>query len=214
MPNDSISKKLQNAFSLFDEGLIDKAKDIYLTLLKDEAALTPSQQRSLYSGLIYVCCDEKEFDQALVYAEKLSDISIGFEARHIALHQTAMVHRLSGHYQEAIRVLEEEQVLIRQNGGEPMKLAANQYELGMVSLLTNQLSLARKHLDDALSNAEQSGDPITLGCVYRATGQLKEAGSEICEARFAYHQALKYFNEAGDQIACDEVVNLLQELES
>jgi hypothetical protein len=94
-----------------------------------------------------------------------------------------------------------------------MKLAVNQYELGMVFLLTDRLSLGHEHLEKALANAEQSGDPMVLGCVYRAAGQLKAALQEKADAACSFLQALKHFKRAGDLLACKEVEDLMKKLE-
>jgi len=69
------------------------------------------------------------------------------------------------------------------------------------------LSLAHEHLEKALANAEQSGDPMVLGCVYRAAGQLK------ADAACSFLQALKHFKRAGDLFACKEVEDLMKKLE-
>ena len=149
---------------------------------------------------------------ALTYAEKLLDISPAFEDRHIALHQTAMVHRLQGSHSKALALLEQEHTLVAAHGGNPMKFAVNLYEVGMLPLLNNDPAKALHTLEEALGYAQSAADPMTLGCVHRALGEAHTAMGEPGLANEELHRALAFFGAAGDAIACSEVQAMMDKL--
>lgn len=175
------------------------------SLLEADLALLASDSGQMALG--YALARDGRFDEAReVYANLRAD-HMGKPLEHIFVHQLGMVERLAGDHRAALRLFEEERALI---AGLPederaFKRAVNGYELGVNRLVLDELGEAREALANALTEAQEADDPMTLGCVHRALGDLAVREGNRDRARAEYEQARLAFEEAEDGRAAAEV---------
>ncbi|MPY65917.1 hypothetical protein F8S09_04290 [Deinococcus sp. SDU3-2] len=138
---------------------------------------------------------------------RLRQAHAGDPWEHIAVHQLGMVERLAGEHQAALRLFGEERALIGAlpQTKQPFKRAVNGYKIVVCHLALGEGDQARAALEDALADAHTADDPMTLGCLHRARGELAAYGGDRGEARAAYQEAAIFFREAEDDRAAAEV---------
>ncbi len=208
----NIQEALQYAFWLFDQGKLDEANQAYERLWQQHAGMTEAQKRTLLMGTMYVQVALGRYDLAIADGKKLLGMSTGFGDRHTALHQLAMAYRAAGEYSQALRALEQERSLIQQQGGDDFRLAVNGYELSVVAIKQKRFDEAEHILMDSLRRAEIANDAMTLGCLYRAWGELGQATGRLAESKHHFGIAVDFFETAGDQIAAREAKALMDNL--
>ncbi|MCP2013259.1 tetratricopeptide (TPR) repeat protein [Deinococcus sp. HSC-46F16] len=134
---------------------------------------------------------------------RLRQAHAGDPWEHIAVHQLGMVERLAGEHRAALRLFAQERALIGALPGaeRPFKRAVNGYELVVNHLALGEAEQARAALEEALADAHAADDPMTLGCLHRARGELAAHGDDRAGARAAYQEAAAFFREAEDDRA-------------
>lgn len=155
----------------------------------------------------YILCGLKRFDKAAEVYQRLQDVWRGQPQEHIALHQRGMVERERGAYAEALRLYQLERTLIDQSDApqKAMQYAVNGYELGINQLHLGQFKEAQASLTAALQDALEAGDPMTLGCIYRAWGDYYAATQDAERALDNYGQARLEFLKTGDEMAVQDL---------
>ena len=172
-------------------------------LLAADPALLASPDGQFALG--YVLAFGGEFDAAQEVYTAQRELHRGQALEHVALHQLGMVARMRGDAAQALALFEEEAELIRHlpDGEQPSKRAVNGYELGVNLRMLGRVAEARTALLAALGDAETVRDPMTLGCLHRAHGEL--ASAEGGSPQEEYALAAHFFRLAGDERAAGEV---------
>lgn len=159
-------------------------------------------------ALAYVQVHSGEHAAARASAEELLARWRGGEREHLAWHQLGMVQREAGEHAAALETFRRERALIEGLNLAPeesaMKLAANGYELVVNHLALGERGAAQAALPAALEHAQAAGDPVTLGCVWRAAGDLLAAQGRPGAAA-AYASARHHFADAGDDLALQDL---------
>ncbi|WP_027460986.1 hypothetical protein [Deinococcus murrayi] len=134
---------------------------------------------------------------------RLRQAHAGDPWEHIAVHQLGMVERLAGEHRAALRLFAEERALIGAlpETEQPWKRAVNGYELTVCHLALGEVGQACAALEEALADAHAADDPMTLGCLHRARGDLAAHEGDQAGARAAYQESAALFREAGDERA-------------
>lgn len=199
-----MGEKTAAAWKLFEERRYSEAESLYLECLNEGAQ--PDTYRSALMGLVYVECFLENFDGARKYAARLVQDAQNEEERHIALHQSGMVERMAGKYQEAMALFLREAELLRTVFPEEAMLAAtNRYEQGYVTFKMGALDDAEGLLRQSLADAKKAEDPMCIGCACRALAEVMDVKGER-ELRDSFcEKAIRAFEAAGDSIAVEEV---------
>ncbi|MEF2277977.1 hypothetical protein V3W47_06660 [Deinococcus sp. YIM 134068] len=158
-------------------------------------------------ALGYALAHDGHFDAAREVYARLRAVHAGEPGEHIFVHQLGMVERLAGNHRAALRLFTEERVLIESlpEAERPFKRAVSGYEVGVNLLALGDVAAARAVLADALADAGSADDPMTLGCVHRALGDLAAREGELDATRREYDLAGAAFLKAGDERAAAEV---------
>lgn len=174
-------------------------------LLEADPALLASDAGQMALG--YALAHGGLFAEARAVYTGLRQAHAGGPLEHIHAHQLGMVERLAGDFHAALRLFDHERKLIGTlpPAERPFKRAVNGYELGVCRLALGETEAARVDLVAALADAREAGDPLTLGCVHRALGDLAAGSGDPDSARAEYEQAHADFQEAGDDRAAAEV---------
>lgn len=192
---------LGDVWQAIDEGRFADAR----ALLEADPALLASDPGQMALG--YALAHGGQFDEAREVYGRLRDTHAGQPWEHVPLHQLGMVERLAGDPAAALRLFGEELALIERlpEDERAFKRAVNGYELGVNRLELGQVAEARGTLAAALADAQQADDPMTLGCVHRALGDMAVQTGDPTGAQAEYEQAATFFEEAGDERAAAEV---------
>lgn len=147
---------------------------------------------------------------------RLRQAHAGDPWEHIAVHQLGMVERMAGEHRAALRLFAQERALIAalSEAERPFKRAVNGYELVVCHLALGEVDQARAALEEALTDAHAADDPMTLGCLHRARGDLAAHGDDRAGARAAYREAAASFREADAERAAAEALGRAAALES
>ncbi|GAA5514831.1 hypothetical protein Dcar01_03592 [Deinococcus carri] len=192
---------LGDVWQAIDEGRFADAR----ALLEADPALLASDPGQMALG--YALAHEGQFDEAREVYGRLRAAHAGQPWEHVPLHQLGMVERRAGDPAAALRLFGEELALIERlpEDERAFKRAVNGYELGVNRLALGQVAEARATLAAALADAQQADDPMTLGCVHRALGNMAVQTGDLAGAQAEYEQAATFFEEAGDERAAAEV---------
>lgn len=146
---------------------------------------------------------------------RLRQAHAGDPWEHIAVHQLGMVERLAGEHRAALRLFAQERALIAElpEAERPFKRAVNGYELVVGHLALGERNQAHAALEEALADAHAADDPMTLGCLHRARGDLAAHGGDRARARAAYREAAAFFREAEDDRAAADALARAASLE-
>ncbi|EYB69443.1 hypothetical protein DEIPH_ctg006orf0008 [Deinococcus phoenicis] len=191
---------LGDVWQAIDEARFAEAR----ALLEADPALLASDPGQMALG--YALAHEGQFGGAREVYGRLRNTHAGQPWEHVPLHQLGMVERLAGDPAAALRLFDEERALIERlpEVDRAFKRAVNGYELGVNRLALGQVAEARATLAAALADAQQADDPLTLGCVHRALGDMAAQTGDPDGARAEYEQAATLFEEAGDEWAAAE----------
>ncbi|MEK5174335.1 tetratricopeptide repeat protein [Heyndrickxia sp. FSL W8-0496] len=133
-----MNEKINQAFTYFDNGELDKAEQIYRECLREVQDKKSQEYRNILHGLGYVKSHNNDFDGARkIYMELIeiaqSTLNKKFEA--IALHQLGMVERLAKNFNEALLLFQNEQQMLEKYFPDFfVGMSANFYEQGMIFL--------------------------------------------------------------------------------
>ncbi|MDL2344999.1 hypothetical protein QOL99_12680 [Deinococcus sp. MIMF12] len=138
---------------------------------------------------------------------RLRQAHAGDPWEHVAVYQLGMVERLAGEHRAALDLFAQERALIGAlpEAEQPFKRAVNGYELVVGHLALGEVNHARAALGEALADAHTADDPMTLGCLHRARGELAAQGGDGAGARAAYQESATFFREADADRAAAEV---------
>lgn len=119
---------------------------------------------------------------------------------------------MAKNYEKALELFDEEATLLRSsNPNWHVGFAANYYERGYILLKKNNLPEAEKLMKESLRNAEQSTDPIALGCSLRGLGEIYKAKGEFEKAKRKFEQSIHAFTAGDDHVGINEVNRMLDE---
>lgn len=201
-----IEENLTKAWQLFDIGKWASAEEIYLECYEQIDVSDHEHYEAVLMGLIYVESYMEKYDEARNYAKLLLEVARDEEARHIALHQTGMIERMAGEYENAMALfLLEAEVIAEAFPEDDLRIATNLYEQGYCHMKMCEMDLAEEKMQLALAYAIKSEDGICIGCAYRGLGEIMKTCRKPEQAKNYFNQAIEAFEAAGDSIAVDEV---------
>ncbi|GMA16650.1 hypothetical protein E5F05_13195 [Deinococcus metallilatus] len=191
---------LGDVWQAIDEGRYADAR----ARLEADPALLASDPGQMALG--YALAHDRRFDEAREVYGRLRAAHAGQPWEHVPLHQLGTVERLAGNPGAALRLFEEERALIERlpEDERAFKRAVNGYEVGVNRLALGEAEEARAALTAALADAQAADDPMTLGCVHRALGNLAARAGDRDTALTEYRQAQAAFQEADDERAAAE----------
>lgn len=205
-----MQEKIEEAWRLFDIGEFVASDEIYQECLSEVNKDDYGIYSSVLMGLIYTQSFQEKYDEARNYAKQLIEIVPNEEELHIALHQAGMVERMAGQYEKAMELFcQEEAVIHRMFPDDDLRIAANLYELAYVNMKRGSLDLAEQVMMSSLEHAKKAKDAMCIGCAYRGLGEIMNVSERMELARDYYAYAIKAFEDAGDEIAVTEVLELL-----
>ena len=121
---------------------------------------------------------------------------------HKALHQVGFVHRSAGNLPMALKVFDQELVLI--SNDDTHSIAINLYEQTYCNLLSGFIQKAHEFFNRYESLTFNEIDLIERGCFFRLKGDLYRSIDRGI-AKAAYEESLKFFTEAGDVTSSLEI---------
>ena len=208
-----MQEKIAEAWRLFDIGEFVASDEIYRECLSEVNKDDYDTYSSVLMGLIYTKSFQEKYDEARNYAEQLIEIVPNEEELHIALHQAGMVERMAGQYEKAMEMFcQEEAVIHRMFPDDDLRIAANLYEQAYVNMKMGSLDLAEQVMMSSLEHAKKAKDAMCIGCAYRGLGEIMNVSERTELARDYYAYAIKAFEDAGDEIAVTEVLELLKKV--
>ena len=208
-----MQEKIAEAWRLFDIGEFVASDEIYRECLSEVNKDDYDTYSSVLMGLIYTKSFQEKYDEARNYAEQLIEIVPNEEELHIALHQAGMVERMAGQYEKAMEMFcQEEAVIHRMFPDDDLRIAANLYEQAYVNMKMGSLDLAEQVMMSSLEHAKKAKDAMCMGCAYRGLGEIMNVSKRTELARDYYAYAIKAFEDAGDEIAVTEVLELLKKV--
>ena len=199
------AERLEAAFSLFDAGEWDVSSAMYEALLSEDS-MSPTETAQCLLGYEYVLCALGRYEEALNAGERLLELAVSEEERHIALHQLAMAKREAESYDDALSLIEKERKILDTSfPQDALKYAVNEYEQGYLRLKLGRLPQAKDRMETSLSYAEQADDPVARACAHRGLGEIALALGQNQAAQHAFQTAVLLFEQAGDAVGAAEI---------
>jgi tetratricopeptide (TPR) repeat protein len=193
----------ENAWEAYDQKNFDVAAKLWEQLIK--TASNDMERDSFRYDYGYTLVGLKRFDEASSIYEQLYEKT----SSHIYIHQIGMVEREAGNYVRAAKLFKQEQAMLATEDN--LAIAANLYEQALVESFIGEPSLALDLANHCLVVSMTTEDKITHGCAYRLLGDLLRLDFPD-KARINYHKSRKSFEDAGDQIACEEIDQRVAEM--
>ncbi|PKL80097.1 MAG: hypothetical protein CVV27_00910 [Candidatus Melainabacteria bacterium HGW-Melainabacteria-1] len=187
----------RDAWEAFRDRQYELACHIWIMLMS--SALNLDAQRSYQLNYTHVLVAQQRFEEAEAILQELFDS----DPQPIYLHQLAFVAREAGHLSQARDYLLQEKARIQPH--QPLLLAGNAYELGIVSWLEGQLDTAIEHAQSALKYAQLADDLSAEGCVHRLLADLMYVIGNRVGALKNYEAARHAFSLAGDRFATNDI---------
>lgn len=207
-----LQNKLKEAWQLFEDRQLDKARAIYLDCLDRTDKGNSKGYHSILMGLTYVEAFAEQFDAAREYAVKLLELADNPDDKHVYLHQYGMVERMAENYPKALEIFEEEAELIASAFPDDYrKPAANLYEQGYILCQCKEYDKAKAIMEKAISYAEKSGDYIAIGCNHRGLGELYALQFDTDNAIAHFEKAVDAFNKDGSDYGQRAIAELKQQ---
>ncbi|MFC6590902.1 tol-pal system YbgF family protein [Deinococcus lacus] len=156
----------------------------------------------------YAYVELARYDEARdLYRRLLEEAqAAGDPGAHRFLHQLGMVERCAGQVAAALRLFEAERAELARQGLGALERAVNGYELAVCLHALGEQRPAHAALAAAFADAQEADDPMTLGCLWRASGDFACAEEGDGErAHDAYTNARTAFEQAGDALAAAEM---------
>ena len=164
--------KIDRAWNLFLEGKISEAKK----LVEQDFFIDTCTDFSLLNLMGYVLLAEKDYDSCTHIFEKyvlLAQQNENKENEHIGLHQLAMIYREQGNFHKALKLIENEEEIIKELfPNDNLKKAVNNYEQGYLRLKLNNLDEALTFMNLSLEQSLETYDVISQACSYRGIGEI------------------------------------------
>jgi tetratricopeptide (TPR) repeat protein len=193
----------ENAWKAYDQKDFDVAAKLWEQLIR--TASSDMERDSFRYDYGYTLVGLKRFDEARsIYEQLYEKIS-----SHIYIHQIGMVEREAGNYVMAAELFKQEQTMLAIEDN--LAIAANLYEQALIESLIGELSLAFDLANQCLVVSMTTEDKIMHGCAYRLLGDLLRLDFPD-KARIHYYKSRKSFEDAGDQIACGEIDQRVNEM--
>lgn len=165
--------------------------------------------------LAYIKCHMNKYDEALHIYRDLLESSYAYDAynRPILYHQIAMIYRMKGELDLALKYLRKEKDLLKTLDDSDLFYSANYYEMGEVFLAKKMFSRAAENFEFSLSYARLSRDLIALACALRGAGDLLMTLGELTRAKLKYQESYHCFRQANDP-GSEDIGKKLKALES
>jgi len=197
------------AFLAFDSGRYDEAGRFYALALAKYPVSQYEQYKQAAHGLAFTCCFQNKFDQAReIYTNLYRVVQDAHDLKWqaIVLHQQGVVERMAGNFCEAQAMLRKEyDFRVSHLPDDFAGFAANLYEQGHILLKLGDTAQALTIMHRSLDMAQQANDTMCLGCAYRGLGEIYAALDEHDRARTCFSLSGQAFEQAGDQVAAEEV---------
>ena len=204
-----ISERLDKAFELFDQGMLQEAENIYEACIQQLGTTISDSYLQALHGLGYVKATLTKYDEAReIYNQLMKIAQNNNQAMDhcMAVHQLGMVERMAQNYEEAQNLFRLEATLLHDyNLESALTSATNFYEQGYISFLMKNITLAKELMEKSLHYAIQSENPICIGCAYRGLGEIYQAQGDELLAKQSFEQARKAFELANDKMAIQEL---------
>lgn len=118
--------------------------------------------------------------------------------RCLALFDAGQICYFMGHYDEAVRLLEESLAVARELD-DTDRIARALQPLGLACMGRGDLAAARRHLEEAYARARAQGDKRQVAAAQNQLGQLKRVEGALDDAQGLYDQVLALATELGDR---------------
>ncbi|MFS9041926.1 tetratricopeptide repeat protein [Streptococcus cristatus] len=201
--------KIDRAWNLFLEGKISEAKK----LVEQDFFIDTCTDFSLLNLMGYVLLAEKDYDSCTHIFEKyvlLAQQNENKENEHIGLHQLAMIYREQGNFHKALKLIENEEEIIKEHfPNDNLKKAVNNYEQGYLRLKLNNLDEALTFMNLSLEQSLETYDVISLACSYRGIGEIYLALEDKGLANTHFKRAIELFESVGEFEGIKEIEELI-----
>jgi tetratricopeptide (TPR) repeat protein len=194
------------AWSLYEAKQYAEAAQIWENLLQSTPT-NSGEHTKLMNGYVYALVGMKRFDEA----RKIHRDSYEKFKDHIDLHQLAFVEREAGDYEQALKHIHDERGLI--SAEEWTYLGANSYELGKLNELLGNLDLALEFSKQCEEESKRSSDLVLKACAQRLLGDIYSRFGKLSAALSHFEASKKFFEEAGDPIGTEEIMNTIAKYE-
>ncbi|UYL07327.1 hypothetical protein B9G69_009740 [Bdellovibrio sp. SKB1291214] len=169
-----------------------------MAMLHLQSAHSQEEKDSINWARAFALVEMKEYAEAL---EIWQDI-FNRTQDHKALHQVGYVHRASGNLPMAVNIFSQEFSLISQD--DKQSLAVNLYEQSYSHILLGYMRKAHEMFTRYEELNMSEFDLIERGCFFRLKGDLHKT-TDVVVAKTAYEESLKFFTQANDETAAQEV---------
>ncbi len=167
-----------DAWTAFEQKNYQLAGHIWLSLMA--ASEDAETHCRIQLGYALVLIAQRQFREATALLNELYEIT----GDSICLHQLGYTARESGNLDLARTHFMAEQACLPYNNY--LALAVNAYELGMIALEQNKLSVAFHYARRSVEYAQQAKDPIAEGYAYHLLGEVRQSLKDPEKAQDCY----------------------------
>ena len=200
--------KIDTAWDLFLEGKTSEAKQ----LVEQDFSIDTCTDFSLLNLMGYLLLAEKDYASCIRIFEKyiiLAQQNEDKEHEHIGLHQLAMIYRDQGDFHKALKLIEDEEKIIKKYfSSDNLKKAVNNYEQGYVRLKLNHIDEAFKFMVLSLEQSLRTDDVISQACSYRGLGEIYLALKDTELSNRHFKRAIELFESVGEFEGVKEIEEL------
>ena len=201
--------KMDTAWDLFLEEKTSEAKK----LVEQDFSIDTCTDFSLLNLMGYLMLVEKDYASCTHIFEKyilLAQQKEDKEYEHIGLHQLAMVYRDQGDFHKALKLIEDEEKIIKKYfSSDNLKKAVNNYEQGYVRLKLNHIDEAFKFMVLSLEQSLRTDDVISQACSYRGLGEIYLAFGDTQLANMHFEKAIELFESVNESEGIKEIEKLM-----
>ena len=201
--------KIDTAWDLFLEEKTSEAKK----LVEQDFSIDTCTDFSLLNLMGYLLLAEKDYASCTHIFEKyilLAQQKEDKEYEHIGLHQLAMVYRDQGDFHKALKLIEDEEKIIKKYfSSDNLKKAVNNYEQGYVRLKLNHIDEAFKFMVLSLEQSLRTDDVISQACSYRGLGEIYLAFGDTQLANMHFEKAIELFESVNESKGIKEIEKLM-----
>jgi len=201
--------KIDTAWDLFLEEKTSEAKK----LVEQDFSIDTCTDFSLLNLMGYLLLAEKDYASCTHIFEKyilLAQQKEDKEYEHIGLHQLAMVYRDQGDFHKALKLIEDEEKIIKKYfSSDNLKKAVNNYEQGYVRLKLNHIDEAFKFMVLSLEQSLRTDDVISQACSYRGLGEIYLAFGDTQLANMHFEKAIELFESVNESEGIKEIEKLM-----
>ena len=201
--------KMDTAWDLFLEEKTSEAKK----LVEQDFSIDTCTDFSLLNLMGYLLLAEKDYASCTHIFEKyilLAQQKEDKEYEHIGLHQLAMVYRDQGDFHKALKLIEDEEKIIKKYfSSDNLKKAVNNYEQGYVRLKLNHIDEAFKFMVLSLEQSLRTDDVISQACSYRGLGEIYLAFGDTQLANMHFEKAIELFESVNESEGIKEIEKLM-----